>query len=241
MRLLVTRPEPDGARTAAALRARGHDVLLAPLLRMQSVDFKVADQPYAAVAMTSANAARALAGHPQAARLVAFSAFTVGRHTADAAGAAGFREVHSAAGDQRALAALIRARLAGATTPLLYLAGEDRAGDLASDLASDLAGDLASAGLRVHTVVAYRAVKATRFPSDVETALTAHALDGVLHFSRRTAQAYLDCAAGILAAALPPVHFCLSRQVSEPLAAAGAANVRIAPRPDEGALLDLVG
>jgi uroporphyrinogen-III synthase len=237
MRLLVTRPEPDAERTAAALRARGHDVLLAPLLRMQSVDFKVADEPYAAVVMTSANAARALAGHPQAAQLVAFSVFTVGRHTADAAGAAGFRDVHSATGDQRDLAALIRARLASATAPLLYLAGEDRAGDLASDLA----GDLASAGLRVHTVVAYRAVKATRFPSDVETALTAHVLDGVLHFSRRTAQAYLDCAAGILAAALPPVHFCLSRQVSEPLAAAGAANVRIAPRPDEGALLDLVG
>ena len=233
MRLLVTRPEPDGERTAALLRARGHDVLLAPLLRTQSIDFKVADEPYAAVVMTSANAARALAGHLQAAQLVALSALTVGRHTADAARAAGFREVHSATGDQRDLAALIRAHIPGADALLLYLAGEDRAGDLAADLAS--------AGLRVHTVVAYRAVKATRFPSDVETALTARALDGVLHFSRRTAQAYLDCAAGILAAALPPVHFCLSRQVSEPLAAAGAANVRIAPRPDEGALLDLVG
>ena len=233
MRLLVTRPEPDGERTAALLRARGHDVLLAPLLRTQSIDFKVADEPYAAVVMTSANAARALAGHLQAAQLVALSALTVGRHTADAARAAGFREVHSATGDQRDLAALIRAHIPGAGALLLYLAGEDRAGDLAADLAS--------AGLRVHTVVAYRAVKATRFPSDVETALTARALDGVLHFSRRTAQAYLDCAAGILAAALPPGHFCLSRQVSEPLAAAGAANVRIAPRPDEGALLDLVG
>jgi uroporphyrinogen-III synthase len=232
MRLLVTRPEPDGARTAAALRARGHDVLLAPLLRMQSVDFKVADEPYAAVVMTSANAARALAEHPQAARLVTFAAFTVGRHTADAAGAAGFREVHSASGDQRDLAALIRARLPGATTPLLYLAGEDRAGDLA--------GDLASTGLRVDTVVAYRAVKTTRFPSDVETALTARALDGVLHFSRRTAEAYLDCAAGMLGAALQPVHFCLSRQVSEPLAAAGAQRVRIASRPDESSMLEMV-
>jgi uroporphyrinogen-III synthase len=232
MRLLVTRPEPDGERTAAALRAREHDVLLAPLLRMQSVDFKVADQPYAAVVMTSANAARALAGHPQAAQLVAFSAFTVGRHTADAAGAAGFREVHSAAGDQRDLAVLIRARLAGASTPLLYLAGEDRAGDLA--------GDLASAGLRVHTVVAYRAVKTTRFPSDVETALTARTLDGVLHFSRRTAEAYLDCAAGILGAALQPVQFCLARQVSQPLTAAGAQRVRIASRPDETSVLEMV-
>src|SRR5712675_719201 len=34
MRLLVTRPVPDGARTAAALRARGHGAQLAPLLRV---------------------------------------------------------------------------------------------------------------------------------------------------------------------------------------------------------------
>jgi len=31
MRLLVTRPQDDGERTAARLRARGHHVTLAPL------------------------------------------------------------------------------------------------------------------------------------------------------------------------------------------------------------------
>ena len=42
-------------------------------------------------------------------------------------------------------------------------------------------------------------------------------------------------------AALAPVHLCLSRQVAQPLRAAGAATIRIAPRPDEAALLELVG
>jgi hypothetical protein len=37
------------------------------------------------------------------------------------------------------------------------------------------------------------------------------------------------------------VHYCLSRQVVAPLTAAGAAAVRIAARPDEAALLELVG
>ena len=46
MKLLVTRPEPDGERTAEALRARGHEVLLAPMLRMQAVDFTVAAERY---------------------------------------------------------------------------------------------------------------------------------------------------------------------------------------------------
>ena len=37
MAILVTRPQPDNARTAAALRARGHDVLAAPMLRFEKV------------------------------------------------------------------------------------------------------------------------------------------------------------------------------------------------------------
>ena len=38
MRLLVTRPEGDGERTAATLRGRGHEVLLVPMLRVEAVD-----------------------------------------------------------------------------------------------------------------------------------------------------------------------------------------------------------
>ncbi len=111
VRLLVTRPEPDGERTAAALRARGHDVLVAPLLRRRRVDCELPDGPYGAVVMTSANAARAVARHPQREQLTALPAFTVGRHTAEAARAAGFRDVHSADGDKNDLVALLRARL----------------------------------------------------------------------------------------------------------------------------------
>jgi uroporphyrinogen-III synthase len=230
VKLLVTRPEPDGERTAEALRARGHEVLLAPMLRMQAVDFTVADERYEAVVMTSANATRALAGHPQLARLTALPALTVGRHTAEAARAAGFRHVHSAEGDQRELAALLRARFSNTT--LLYLAGEDRAGDLA--------GDLAASGICVHTAVAYRAVKVLHFPAEIEAALAEQSLDGVLHFSRRSAEAYAACVAQ-RGHALAPLHFCLSQAVSEPLVAAGATGIRIAPRPEEAALLALLG
>ena len=231
VRLLVTRPEPDGARTAAALRARGHEVVLAPLLRIELIDFALPDEAWSAVVMTSANAARAVAEHPRRAALIAAEAFAVGRHTAEAARAAGFRTVHSADGDKDDLANLLRARRGGASAPLLYLTGYARAGDLA-------AGDA-----RVVTVVTYRAVKVQHFAPEVAAALARGALDGVLHFSARSAQAYLDCAshAGIRETALAPVHICISRQVGEPLAAAGAAAIRIAPRPDEAAMIELVG
>jgi uroporphyrinogen-III synthase len=241
VRLLVTRPEPDGERTAQALRARGHAVVLAPLLRTQTIAFVLPDQAFSAVVLTSANAARAIADHPGRAQLTALTAFTVGRRTAEAARAVGFRDVRSAAGDQRDLVDLLRADLprtdlvrtqsSADRAPLLYLAGEDRA------------GDLAAAGLPVHTAVVYRALKADHFPPPVAAALTQRELDGVLHFSARSAEAYLDCAAhdAIRESALAPVHYCLSCQVAAPLSAAGAAAVRIAARPDEAALLELVG
>jgi uroporphyrinogen-III synthase len=231
VRLLVTRPEPDGERTAQGLHARGHDVVLAPLLRMEAIDFVLADEAYGAVVMTSANAARAVAVHSARARLTVLPAFTVGRHTAEAARAAGFGDVTSADGDKSDLIRLLGERLPQNGRPSLYLAGEDRS------------GELALAGVTVRTVVVYRTVAAERFPPDVATALARGEIDGVLHFSRRSAQAYVDCAkcGGIVEAALAVRHFCLSRQVSEPLAAAAAAEIRIAPRPEETALIDLVG
>ena len=233
MRLLVTRPEPDGERTGAALRNRGHDVLLAPLLRVEAIACDLGEAAYGAVVMTSANAARAVAAHPSRAVLAALPAFTVGRRTAEAARAAGFADVRSADGDKADLAALLRAEYEAARGPLLYLAGEDRAGEL----------DLAVSGIAVVTTVIYRAAAAERFPDEVAAALAAGAIDGVLHFSRRSAEAYLACGrrAGVLAAALAPLQLCLSAAVAEPLAAAGARAVRIAFRPDETAMLELVG
>jgi uroporphyrinogen-III synthase len=232
VRLLVTRPEPDGERTGAALRARGHDVALAPLLRMQPIACDIPGKAYGAVVMTSANAARAVATHPRRDALIALPAFTVGRRSAQAARDAGFGDVRSADGDKADLVALIRAQHAD-HRPLLYLAGEERAGEL----------DPAAVGAPVAMVVIYRMVAVERFPPAIAAALSDGAFDGALHFSRRTAEAYLACAihAGIRDRALGPVHFCLSRQVAEPIVAAGAPAIRVASRPDEAAMLELIG
>jgi uroporphyrinogen-III synthase len=231
VRLLVTRPEPDGERTAQNLRARGHHVLLAPLMRMEAIDFALADEAYGAVVMTSANAARAVVAHSARAKLMARPAFTVGRHTADAARAAGFGDVTSADGDKRDLVRLLGERLPRDRRAVLYLAGEDRSGELAVP------------GVTVHTAVAYRTVAAERFPPAIATALAQGGIDGVLHFSRRSARAYVDCAArdDVFERALAVRHYCLSRQVSEPLAAASAAGISVAARPNEAALIEMVG
>jgi uroporphyrinogen-III synthase len=233
VRLLVTRPEPDAERTAAALRHRGHQVEIAALLRIESVaDAELGQGPWSALVVTSANAVRAIASHPRRAALLGLPLFAVGGRSAAAARAAGFLDVTAAGGNVQALAQRLSEH--GGRDPLLYLAGQDRSGDLA--------GDLAAHGRIVHTAVVYRAVKADEFPPAIAEALAAGQIDGVPHFSRRSAQAYIDCArtAGLLAQALAPTHYCLSDQIAEPLMAAGVKSILIAARPEETALIGLI-
>jgi uroporphyrinogen-III synthase len=233
VRLLLTRPEPDAQRTAAALRAQGHDVITVPLLRIEpATDALIGAGPWAAVLITSANAAHAVAMHARATPLRALPVFTVGRRSAEAMAAAGFAEVASADGNMSDLVRLVAARLQPAAR-LLYLAGEDRSGDLA--------GDLRARGFAVETVVIYRAIAASGLPPAAALAL-AGGIDGVLHFSRRSAEVFVEAAraAGVLESALRAAHFCLSAPIAEPLALAGAADIRVAERPNEAVLLALI-
>ena len=233
MRLLVTRPEPDATHTAQALRQRGHEVLVAPLLSMQTIDADFAG-PYGAVLMTSANAPRVLTAHPHAAELTCLSAFTVGARSAEAALAAGFGKVVSADGALPELVQLVAARFAKGSKPLLYLAGEDRVGDLA--------GELAAHGIAVETVVIYRAVAAERLPAELTHALSEMRLDGALHYSRRSVATLIELSrsAGVLNALLKLAHYCLSGEVAAPLLNAGAARISVAPHRDEAALIGLL-
>jgi uroporphyrinogen-III synthase len=233
VRLLVTRPQHDAERTATALRQRGHSVITAPLVRIEPLaDAPIEDQPWAAILITSANAAAAIALHQRKRSLLDVPAFAVGDRSAEAMRAAGFATVVSAGGTVGDLARLVAER-AKPNVTLLYLAGEERAGDLA--------GELHARGFAVHTAVIYRAVTAAALPQDATDALVA-GLDGVLHFSRRSAESYVNSAraAGALSLALAPAQFCLSEQIAAPLRRAGATTIRVAPRPNEAALIELI-
>jgi uroporphyrinogen-III synthase len=204
-----------------------------PLMHIAVSDAEIGPGPWATILVTSANAARAVATHRDFEKLRALPVFAVGQRSAQAMRAAGFADVTSADGDVGDLARLVAGRVRP-VAPLLYFAGEDRAGDLA--------GDLRSHGFAVHTAVVYRAVAAENLPQAAAAAL-ASGIDGVLHFSRRSAETYVNAArrSGLLASALKPVQFCLSAQVAEPLEHAGAAIVRVAERPEEAALIALCG
>lgn len=235
VRVLLTRPLDEAERTADTLRRIGHEALIAPVLRIEPLpEAKIGEGPFAAVLMTSGNAARAIAVHPRCGALTKLPVFAVGGKTAEAAWLAGFSDVVSAEGDAESLLALIAERIPVSSRPLLYLAG--------NDIARDLGGALAARGLKVETVVLYRAAAAEILPEAADTALRAGAVGAALHYSRRSAAIFVDCAAaaGLLPQVRTVMHCCLSERASEPLRGIGAFDIRIAPAPDEASLIGLL-
>jgi uroporphyrinogen-III synthase len=236
MAVLVTRPQPDNKATAAALRARGVEVLLAPALRFEPVLLSSSlEADFAAVIVTSANALRAIAPQLKDHPLVKLPLFAVGEQTALVAQGAGFDEVISADGDARALRELVAGRFAAlpprAVRRLLYLA--------AADISRDLAGELAARGLSVVTRITYRMVPIARLPRETCDAFAANQVDAVLHYSTRSAKAFLEAAraAGVEISALSIPQCCISSSVAQILREAGAARVMVAASPNEDALL----
>ena len=237
MAVLVTRPHPDGEATAEALRVRGFEVLLAPMLRFEPVPFHDDDEAlYDAVIVTSANALRAIAGEFEGHWILKLPLFVVGEHTAASARDAGFTKVISAKGDAEALRKLllacVKAKQLKKSATLLYLAG--------ADLARDLAAELGEKGFTVITHTTYRMVPVSRLPQDVCDAFMAHGIEAVLHYSRRSARAFLDAAraGGVEISALALPQCCISASVAAILHDAGATQAMTATSPDENALFE---
>ena len=235
MAVLVTRPHPDDEATAASLRARGFEVLLAPMLRFEPVAFHDdADARYGAVIVTSANAVRGLIPHLTGSRLLKLPLFAVGEHTASTARQAGFEKVIPANGDASRLRDLVlasaKAKKLKKASPLLYLAG--------ADLARDLAGELGERGFTVVTHTTYRMSPVSGLPRGTCDAFAASQVEAVLHYSRRSARAFLEAAraAGVEISALAIPQCCISDGVASVVRDAGATQVMVAATPDENAL-----
>jgi uroporphyrinogen-III synthase len=237
MAVLVTRPHPDDETTAASLRARGFDVLRAPMLRFEPVAVhEDMNARYSAVIVTSANALRGIEPHLKGHRMLELPLFAVGDHTAAAARRAGFTHVVSANGDAANLRDLVlaslRAKELKKASTLLYLAG--------AEIARDLASELEESGFRVVTQTTYRMIAVKSLPREVCDAFAANQVEAVLHYSQRSARAFLDAAraAGVEISALAIPQCCISAAVASVVRDAGATQVVVAATPDENALFE---
>jgi len=229
MLILLTRAKEDAERTARKLAALGHGVLIAPVLRIVPTGEPMPVVACDALIVTSAHAAEALRAYPNK----TVSVFSVGERTTEALRAAGFSAIATAEGDAVSLSRLIRARLQ-APCRLLHVTARHHK--------EEPAASLRAAGYTVLSWEAYEAEALPDLPEAAAEALRTGKIGAVLHYSRRSADLFIQVAgrAGLRSAILGCPHLCLSADVSAPLEAAGAAT-RIAGEPHEDALLELVG
>ena len=228
MRVLVTRPEGQANRTAARLRAAGHQAVLAPVLAIAATG-TAWPAPLDALVLTSAQAALAMP-EQAASDWRDVPAFAVGERTAEALRERGFKEVTTTGSDAAALAAFMTARLPQGAG-VLYAAGHDRKPVLEQALAA--------AGLALTVVEVYAARPAPDWGPAIRARLQAGTLDAVLHYSARSATLALAQAdaAGARQAFLALRHHCVSEDAAAPLSATGATIAAIASHPDEDSLL----
>ncbi|MCB4770749.1 uroporphyrinogen-III synthase [Ancylobacter sp. Lp-2] len=231
MRVLVTRPQPDAAATAARLVAAGHAALVDPMLAVEAIsEARLPEGRFDALALTSVNGARALAARAEWAGLRHLPLYTVGWRTAQAAPEGPVP--HIAGGDGAALIALLREQLPRGAR-LLHVCGAERAVDLGAALEGD--------GIMVELFTLYRAVPAPALSDATISAAREGWIDAAFHFSPRTAATLATRAAeaGVAEAFGRVTHLCFSPKVAAPLAAAGWP-VRIAAAPNENALFALL-
>lgn len=235
MRVLVTRPEPDATAQAKLLRQRGHEAVLAPLLRIRHFSPRFENLASAqGLLVTSSNALRVLKSHTQLAGMQSLPVFAVGATTSERARSIGFSHIHVAGGTARELATMVRRICDPSKGPLIHISGES--------VAYDMTPDLEAAGFTVERVVVYRSEAAADFPAEVVTAVAEQQIDAVMLMSRRTAEVYraLMLRHGLDEHARRMHHVCLSRSVADGLAGLANLEIAVAGSPSEEEMLALL-
>jgi uroporphyrinogen-III synthase len=231
MRVLVTRPDPDGAAFSALLRARGHAAIACPMMEIAFRDDPVDLGGAGALAFTSANGVRAFA---QTSKDRGLPVFAVGPATGDAARAAGFARVSCAKGDVASLAALIAGPGSGISGDVIHVAGSSRAGDLAAAL-DQLA-------IPARRAVLYDARPVERISAELAATIINDPPDWAVFFSPRTAKIFtlLSGDAGIAGALNRIKAACLSQAVADALIEGDWGAIALAKDRSTDAVISLI-
>lgn len=231
-RLLVTRPQPDAGETIARLDALGIEGVAAPLLERAALHAGLPDPAaVAGIALTSANALRALDERGALRPYLGLRVFAVGEKTAAVARELGFLDIVTAGGTAAHLVEEIGA--AQPASPVFYPAARHQS--------ADLAALLAPYGVDVVVSRVYEMRRAKALAPEIAAGLGKGAYAGALFYSRRTAEVFVA-----LATPLVPLEqksrlgvLCLSENVAEPLLAAHFVRACLADHPSEDAMMTL--
>ena len=220
-RVALFRAREDAMASAARLRRLGFSVVCLPAIEIKVQAARPARSRYDAVVATSGKAFLGDWPSDQSPPL-----YVVGARTGRAAKARGWRLASPPAPDAARLTETLRGELRPGAS-VLYLAGRDRERTIEAALESAFA---------LETVEIY--VAEAREAWSPEEARALAPCDAALHYSRRSAgvAAALAKASGAEPRFRELEHVCLSRDVAEPLEAAGATRITIAETPDEAGL-----
>ncbi|MBR0680827.1 uroporphyrinogen-III synthase [Roseomonas eburnea] len=225
--VLITRPDPGAAETAAAVAALGWRPLLAPALVLRATP-PAGLPPAQALLLPSRAAARALPP-------LAMPVFAVGAGTAAEARARGFPNVAAAEGDAEALAALVGARLDPAAGPLFLATGRG--------YGAELAAALRALGFRVVRRVVYEAIPADVLPPEAMDALAQGRVAAALFTSPRGVRITLALLrrAGLADATRGIRALAISARIAAALSPLTWSAIEVTPRPDPALLPGLLG
>ncbi|MBC7132531.1 MAG: uroporphyrinogen-III synthase [Roseovarius sp.] len=224
--LLITRPEPEASRMAAAMRAAypGLRVVVSPLMRIVHGGALPVLTGREVLVFTSRHG---VAGFCRLTPRRDLAAYAVGEATAEAARAQGL-DARAAGGDAAALLALISAD--GARGPFLHPRGEH--------VAADIAGALRARGHAAAEAVVY-AQQAQPLSPGARAALDGDAPVIVPLMSPRSGRLFFAAAGGAIRA---PLHIAaMSRNVAETVPPGAATRLIVAKSPDMGALRAALG
>lgn len=224
--VLVTRPADDAGELCDAVRAAGFIPMLAPMLDIIPLHPTLPSfDDSQAIVFTSMNGVRHCPAVPRDRPV-----YCVGDRTADAARAAGFTTVVSASGDINDLEAVLAGANLKPDRAILHVCGVD------------VVRPLSVPGVRVEPLVVYRADMVTRLPWVVRVLIRLGFVTGVLFFSARTGQAFVNATkkVGLDRACDGIGALCLSDSVVESVSDLPWRELYTAQRPDRAAMLDLL-
>jgi len=236
LRILVTRPQPAAAVTTARLEAMGHTAILLPVMEathQPQAALEALSHPHSAIAITSAEACRALA--PYRHRIAPHGetpVYCVGKATALAARRLGFRQVITGDGTGVSLAGIAAGASASLPAGLVYLAGWPRS--------PAFEAGLQAAGIACRTAETYRMSAIAHPPEMIDKVLRPPVPDLALLYSHETARHFFALLSPQRAATLSGMRLiCLSQHVADAVPP-GFGPVAVALQPSEDALLALL-
>ena len=239
-RVLVTRPEPGCGCTAARVAAIGFEPVSLPVTEAEFDPLplrRALGGNWGALALTSANAVRALEQVPEAiAAWHDLPVFAVGERTAGLAREAGFTQVEAGGSAGTSLAGAIAAAVArgrpclSAEAPLLYCAGAKRAGGFEQALHH--------AAVPFSVAECY-AMRALPYAAGTLAGMISEPFEAALYYSRETALCFFRLLAGTGLMDRFRVHriVCLSEKVVTGLPAHLRHDAVTPDRPTEEAIL----